>query len=49
MQNLGLISLVGIVFLKYEIGAGSFQENFYKVSAVSIVVDDQNPSFSFRC
>ena len=40
-----LISLGGIVFLKYEIGAGSFQKDFYKVSAVRIVIDDQNPSF----
>jgi hypothetical protein len=42
-----LISLGGIVFLQYEIRAGSFQKDFYKVGAIRIVIDDQNPSFSF--
>jgi hypothetical protein len=44
-----LISLGGIVFLQYEIRAGSFQKDFYKVRAVRIVIDDQNPWFSFGC
>jgi hypothetical protein len=43
----GLISLGGIVFLQYEIRAGSFQKDFYKVGAIRIVIDDQNPSLSF--
>ena len=44
-----LIGLGGIVFLQYEIRAGSFQKNFYKVRAVRIIIDDQNPPFSFVC
>jgi hypothetical protein len=44
-----LISVGGIVFLEYEIRAGSFQKNFYKVRAVRIIIDDQSPSFSFVC
>jgi hypothetical protein len=44
-----LISLGGIVFLQDEIRAGSFQEDFYEVRAVLIVIDDQNSSFSFGC
>jgi len=44
-----LIGVSGIVFLKYEIRAGSFQKDFYKVRAVRIIIDDQNPSFSFVC
>jgi hypothetical protein len=42
-----LISLGGIVFFEYEIRAGSFQKDFYKVRAVRVIIDDQNPSFSF--
>ena len=42
-----LINLGWIVFLQYEIRPGSFQEDFYKVRAVRIIIDDQNPSFSF--
>jgi len=44
-----LISVGSIVFLEYEIRAGSFQKDFYKVRAVRIIIDDQNPSFSFVC
>jgi hypothetical protein len=44
-----LISVGGIVFLEYEIRAGSFQKDFYKVRAVRIIIDDQNSSFSFVC
>jgi hypothetical protein len=44
-----LIGVSGIVFLEYEIRAGSFQKDFYKVRAVRIVIDNQNPSFSFGC
>jgi hypothetical protein len=44
-----LISLGGIVFLEYEIRAGSFQKDFYEVRAVRIIIDDQNPSFSCVC
>jgi hypothetical protein len=40
-----LISLGGIVLLEDEIRARSFQKDFYKVRAVRIVIDDQNPSF----
>jgi hypothetical protein len=39
----------GIVLLQYEIRAGSFQKDFYEVRAVRIVIDDQDPSFSFGC
>src|SRR4030095_3886510 len=44
-----LISFGGIVLLEDEIRAGSFQKNLYKMRAVSIVIDDQNPSFFFGC
>ena len=44
-----LIGVGGIVFLEYEIRAGSFQKDFYKVCAVRIIIDDQNPSFSCVC
>jgi hypothetical protein len=40
-----LISVGGIVFLKYEIRAGSFQKDFYEVCAVRIIIDDQNGRF----
>jgi hypothetical protein len=44
-----LIGVGGIVFLKYEIRAGSFQKDFYEVRAVRIIIDDQNPSFACVC
>src|SRR5262249_31787979 len=44
-----LIRLGGIVFLQYEIRAGPFEKDPYEVRAVSVVIDDQNPSFSFGC
>jgi hypothetical protein len=44
-----LISLAGIVFLQDQIRARSFQKDFYKVRAIRIVIDDQNPPFFFRC
>ena len=41
-----LVRLCGIVFLKHQIWAGSFEKDFYKMCAVRIVIDNQDPSFS---